>query len=376
MGSLLRTRFEEQWAEFGSSMERLRVFLMNFLMGDEIGEAPASSETGDEEEEEELIEKLEHRYSRTNIDPEEEGELANFAPAVGDLQPIAQIQTGFEGNLTPEQEAALETLRSKVMESDFKDDLLNLPDTPDRFLLRFLRAECSKRRKFNVRKSAERVFETLQWRRDFGIDKLLEDLPEDYEDYRAETAELEAVDKYGRVVVYTHAALLAAHLSFRKYPEDVWKKWIAITVERRMRKLCENSKRIGHEVSAMVIVYDLQGITLSGRRMLPLVRLTHDIGERYYPELLAKLYVVNAPKIASFFFGLVKTFLDPVTASKVQILSGSRPDAKKFLRELHEVIGDQDQIPTQFGGNLFWRYPRAVVEKEARIPPPLISKVQ
>jgi len=85
------------------------------------------------------------------------------------LQWAARMQTGYEGNLTPDQERALETLREDLKQTDPEAWQLCQahPDGPDRIMLRFLRAECSgKARKFNVEKSKKRLCETLRFRRD------------------------------------------------------------------------------------------------------------------------------------------------------------------------------------------------------------------
>jgi hypothetical protein len=83
------------------------------------------------------------------------------------LQWAARLQTGYEGNLTADQEKALNMLREDLMKNHPEDWKLCSahPDGLDRIMLRFLRAECSgKARKFHIEKSKPRLIETLRFR--------------------------------------------------------------------------------------------------------------------------------------------------------------------------------------------------------------------
>jgi CRAL/TRIO domain len=64
-----------------------------------------------------------------------------------------------------------------------------------------------------------------------------------------------------------------------------------------------------------------------------------------YPETLGKLLVINAPWIAVNSWGLVKSWLDPRTVNKIEILS-----AADSIKRMHELI-DLDQIPPMYGGS-------------------------
>ena len=63
-----------------------------------------------------------------------------------------------------------------------------------------------------------------------------------------------------------------------------------------------------------------------------------------YPETLGKLVVINAPWLAVNSWGLVKSWLDPRTVAKIEILS-----AADSVRRLHDLI-DASQIPPEYGG--------------------------
>jgi hypothetical protein len=44
------------------------------------------------------------------------------------------------------------------------------------------------------------------------------------------------------------------------------------------------------------------------------------IDNDHYPELLRRMYIVNAPGYFSFFWKIIKPMFDPTTAEKVRLL--------------------------------------------------------
>jgi len=67
-----------------------------------------------------------------------------------------------------------------------------------------------------------------------------------------------------------------------------------------------------------------------------------------FPEILNKTVVVNAPGFFSFIWRMVKVFLHPRTARKVEIYS----DADKGNRRVKELI-DTENVPSDYGGQGF-----------------------
>ena len=73
------------------------------------------------------------------------------------------------------------------------------------------------------------------------------------------------------------------------------------------------------------------------------VKKAAGLGQDYYPELLGKMCVANAPFVFTAIWSVVKSWVDEKTRTKVNI-KGS--DYMKFLKE-HI---DDDQIPEFLGG--------------------------
>ena len=108
-----------------------------------------------------------------------------------------------------------------------------------------------------------------------------------------------------------------------------------------------SSERLGHEVSAAVVIYDLKGMSLSARRIIPFVKIVNSVASAHYPEFVDRIILSSAPSVFSMLWKLVKNILDPVTREKVKVYSAS--ETKKLHEFLRKEI-DPDVLPEEFGG--------------------------
>lgn len=67
------------------------------------------------------------------------------------------------------------------------------------------------------------------------------------------------------------------------------------------------------------------------------------IGQDYYPECMGKFYLINAPFMFSTVWMIIKPWLDPVTVSKIDILSNNYKD--KLLEQI-----PIENLPKDLGG--------------------------
>jgi hypothetical protein len=105
------------------------------------------------------------------------------------------------------------------------------------------------------------------------------------------------------------------------------------------------SERAGKPVDKLTSIIDLKGL---GRKHLKksaysLFKTISKIDQDNYPEILGKLFIVNAPAIFSVAWKTIKPFLDPNTRQKITILRG---DYQKVL--LEHV--DAESLPAFLGG--------------------------
>lgn len=86
------------------------------------------------------------------------------------------------------------------------------------------------------------------------------------------------------------------------------------------------SEKVGKRIDKIFMVMDLKdagfGIFLD-KKIKKIVGITTKISQNYYPEVLHKLIIVNAPFIFKAFFQAIKIFLDKNTIDKISIESGN-----------------------------------------------------
>ena len=74
-----------------------------------------------------------------------------------------------------------------------------------------------------------------------------------------------------------------------------------------------------------------------------LLKRVSSISQDFYPEMMGKLFVINAPMLFSGIFAIVKNWLDERTKRKITVCRGD------YLKILRQFI-DDDQIPAYLGG--------------------------
>ena len=75
----------------------------------------------------------------------------------------------------------------------------------------------------------------------------------------------------------------------------------------------------------------------------------------YFPELMYKLVVLNAPLGAGMVWRIVSVFLPKATREKIQIFSaGEKKQAFKAMRELVP----KNKLPKMFGGDAEFAFPK------------------
>lgn len=97
-----------------------------------------------------------------------------------------------------------------------------------------------------------------------------------------------------------------------------------------------------------VTVLDLDHLTVSklGSSTLEIIKEQSKIDSLCFPETMNKMIILNAPRFFSVTWKLIKGWLDPRTANKIELFSSTTAAQKK----LRELIAD-DQLPSDYGGS-------------------------
>ncbi|KAG8458087.1 hypothetical protein KFE25_012747 [Diacronema lutheri] len=282
--------------------------------------------------------------------------VAAVAPgllAFGKYHPRSPLPTpGYKGNLSDAQQAALESLRTRMVELGLEQAVAAAVIVPaedeDGLLLRFLRA-----RQFDVAKAAELLRADLEWRAELRVPELATQSeaevlgcdPAIFAHYLP--GWYESVDLEGRVAQWqkwgdlrvdevlqhtTHDRLLRHH---------VWQQ------EQLLRRQAENARQQHVWLAQCVTVVDAKHWHpgLASRAAMAFLRDIAGLDQLHYPERMGMIITINAPYTLSACYAIISTWLDPVTRAKVQIISGER-----YWRPLLEATFAPDQIPREYGG--------------------------
>ncbi|EPS40935.1 hypothetical protein H072_5210 [Dactylellina haptotyla CBS 200.50] len=212
-------------------------------------------------------------------------------------------------------------------------------DDPDVLLLHFLRA-----RKWDVQSALTMLISALQWRQTMEVEKLVR-RGEGYafatgdKDFishlQSGKAYLYGKDREERPICVVSTRL---HQNGEQSLESIEKFTIYILeIGRLLRR---------DPIDTSCILFDLTGFGLSNMDY-GAVKFMIGCLEARYPETLGICLIHNAPWVFQGIWRVIKGWLDPVVASKVQFTSNTT-DLEKYI--------DISYIPVQLGGHGAWRY--------------------
>nr|XP_018917974.1 PREDICTED: SEC14-like protein 2 [Bemisia tabaci] len=240
-------------------------------------------------------------------------------------------------DLEDDQRFALMKFRRNVK------DICTKPDHDDHFLLRWLKA-----RNFDPEAAEKMLRESMKWRERWGVDDLEHwEPPEVLQKYYP--SGISGFDKDGSpIVVIPFAGLDMYGLLHCVSKSDVVKATIKM-LESYIKVAQEQTKIHGQKAAQVMCVIDMVDFNLRQYAWRPAGEVTLNMIQMYeanYPEILKVCYVVNAPKIFSLAFSIVKNFLNDYTIGKIHI---TKTDPAKW-KALLLTKADPDQLPAHFGG--------------------------
>ncbi|CAD6455208.1 e1b3b0a1-8cae-4f74-82f2-6b30a941f5f3 [Sclerotinia trifoliorum] len=245
-------------------------------------------------------------------------------------------KSGHPGHTTPEQDAQVEQLRSKLEAAGFTERLDTLT------LLRFLRA-----RKFDVTFSEKMFVDAEQWRKEFGLDELVRtfDYKEKEEVFRYYPQYYHKTDKDGRPVYIEQMGNIDLTAMYKITTSERMLQNLAVEYEKMADpRLPACSRKAGVLLETCCSIMDLKGVGLTKvPSVYSYVRQASVMSQNYYPERLGKLYLINAPWGFSTVWSVMKGWLDPITVGKIHILGSG------YQKELLAQV-PQENLPKIFGG--------------------------
>ncbi|TQS31461.1 hypothetical protein Golomagni_08255, partial [Golovinomyces magnicellulatus] len=146
---------------------------------------------------------------------------------------------------------------------------------------------------------------------------------------------LHGVDRKGQPISCVRVRL---HKPFEQKTENL---------ERFIIYLIETGRfALDPPVETCCLIFDLTGFTLANMDYVPL-KFIIKCFEANYPESLGYILIHNAPWVFKSIWGMIRGWLDPVVANKVNFT---------YSREDLEVFIAPDQLIKELGGDEDWEY--------------------
>ncbi|KAI8434560.1 hypothetical protein MSG28_003106 [Choristoneura fumiferana] len=220
------------------------------------------------------------------------------------------------------------------------------PEHDDHFLLRWLRA-----RQWDADAAEKMLRDSMKWREKWGIDSTLNEwkAPEVLETYFPSGST--GFDKEGSpVIIVPFVGLDAWGLLHAVTKTDVI-RMILRHLERYLALARAQAQTHGPHALKVTVLFDLEGFNMRQYAWKPAAEMVFTLLQLYeanYPEILKSCFIVNAPKVFSLAFSVIKKFMHEYTISKIKIYGS---DAKKWQAQVLQLI-DKDQLPVHYGGTV------------------------
>nr|POE96905.1 sec14 cytosolic factor [Quercus suber] len=290
----------------------------------------------------------------------------------GDLKRTESYQwpTGHEAHITSGQQAALDRFKTLCQEKGYytpaSADQKTRASHDDETMLRYLRA-----RKFVPQDAFGQFKDTEDWRKENKIDALYQtiDIDEYDQTRRLYPQWTGRRDKRGiPFYVFEVNAIDTKSIAAQDKSKDGAKKPVNSKVPPRLLRLfalyenlcrfvlplCSAIPDRQHKETPISQSSNLVDISKVG--LTKFWSLKNHMGDAstlasaHYPETLDRIFVVGAPSFFPTVWQWVQKWFDPITVSKIFILSDKEmgPTLAKFI--------DMDNVPKKYGGNLDWKF--------------------
>ncbi|KAG9247686.1 CRAL-TRIO domain-containing protein [Calycina marina] len=278
---------------------------------------------------------------------------------------------GHLGHLTVDQEAALQNFKVKCAEAGYYAPAADTIESSydDATLLRFLRA-----RRFVVLDAFKQFQDTEVWRKANKLEELYNTIDlEHYEETRQLYPQWTGRRDRRGIPVYVYEVRHLNAKTMSAYEKSASKTKSKVDIETtyttpkmlRLFALYENLTRFVMPLCTALTdrdhprtpitqsnnIVDISGVGLKQFwNLRGHMQDASTLATAHYPETLDRIFIIGAPSFFPTVWGWIKKWFDPITTSKIFILSSH--DMKATLESFIDPIN----IPIKYGGSLPFKF--------------------
>lgn len=220
------------------------------------------------------------------------------------------------------------------------------PEHDDHLLLRFLKA-----RQWDPEAAEKMLRDSLVWREKWGVDTSLASwqAPEVLETYFPSGST--GFDKEGSPVIIVPLEGLDVYGLLHSVTRTDIIRMVLRHLEGYLTLGRKQAQAYGPAAMKVCVIFDLEGFNMRQYMWRPAAEMVVTLLQIYeanYPEILKCCFIVNAPKVFSLAFNIIKKFMHENTISKIRIYSA---DTKKWQPPIQKIV-EKDQLPVCYGGSL------------------------
>ncbi|KAG7158498.1 SEC14-like protein 2-like [Homarus americanus] len=201
-------------------------------------------------------------------------------------------------------------------------------------------------RNYNLDKAEQMLKKSMEWRKEWSTDTVLDwDVPEVLLKYYP--VGMAGHDKTGLpvwIIPYGGCDMRGLLSSVRK---NDYIRYTVRVLEASRQDMAKQTQILGYPVTQQCCIFDLDNFSLRHVTWKPAMDVILELVQLYeanYPEFLKCAYVINAPKVFTLAYAVIKPFLHEVTLKKIRIF-GRSGWKEALLKDI-----DADQLPQHWGG--------------------------
>lgn len=160
---------------------------------------------------------------------------------------------------------------------------------------------------------------------------------------------LKGFDRTGRPILY----LIPSRENSKNY--DRMLKFVVFNLEKAVKMMR------GKKSESLVIIVDYKNVSVLNAPPISVSKRFLEIIGEHYPERLGISFIMNPTWYLWIFFKLLRPFLDPVTASKINLVNPNEKDASTegmgsvSAGDIFHYIAPE-QLLEEYGGVMAWKW--------------------